>query len=181
MRCFVGIRLGADVEAAATRVIQRLAACGQGVRWVRRENMHLTLRFLGELEVTDIEEVQSALAAVEARSFALSLGRLGRFPERGRPRVVWMGVDGDTSGLGELFSGVDAALRAIGMPGEAREFRPHLTLGRVRDLRADWLGAALDSVGVPPASAAVREFALFESRLGSDGPRYRAVATFPLA
>ncbi len=133
LRTFVAIELPGRVREALERHIRRLRQQLPGsFRWVKPESVHLTLKFLG-----DIEEAQaSAIAEALRRSLAghpqfdLRTGRLGCFPNAKRPRVVWMGVEGDLDALAGLQLKVEEACTDLGFEREKRRFVPHLTLGR---------------------------------------------------
>jgi len=142
------------------------------VRWVRPEQMHLTLRFLGDTPLDRLPAVQSALDTLPAAHapFTLHLTEVGCFPNPRRPRVVWVGLDGDEAALLALKAALDAALLPLGWPPEDKPFRAHLTLGRVREgagaRDVDW------STPVWPAAVPVTALHLIESRLRPDGPVY---------
>ena len=156
------------------------------VRWVKREAMHLTLRFLGEVEIERLEDVSDALGALEGCGrFALRIGEIGSFGGR-RPRVVWVGFARDEGfdRLQQLHDHLDQALIGAGLGREEGAYRPHLTLGRVRrqatrrDLAA--IRSAVDAAPSLEITTAVEQVALVESTLLRDGPRYRRLAIVEL-
>ena len=158
----------------------------RGLRWVRPEGIHLTLKFLGETPRERVPAVEDALAA-EVRGIApheLSLGALGTFGSRGAPRVLWVDLDGETETLETLQRRTDRALDAIGFPSEKRPFSAHLTLARVRPESAreaaEPLAQAIRSTSVPPATIPVREVSLMLSRLGPAGAVYTRVEAWAL-
>ena len=106
-----------------------------GVRWTRPESLHLTLRFLGNIDEEIVPAVSGMVSrcAASARPFEVALGRIGGFERLRAMRVIWMTVAGDVEPLSELYSSVEGELEALGFARERREFRPHITLGRVRD------------------------------------------------
>lgn len=183
MRLFVAVPLPPDIAAAAARVLPASGA----LRHVRAENMHVTLAFLGA--VPD-DRLAAAVAAVRSagarqRSFTASVDRLGRFPEHdGVPRVVWLGIGDGADALGALASSVRDELRARELPFDAKPFEPHVTLARVRDGadRADAraVADALDHARFPATRFAVNGFALVESHLTPQGPRYAPHVAVPL-
>lgn len=115
-------------------VQERLKASGADVSWTRPEGMHLTLKFLGEVEEKRLPEIEAALiASVRGRSpFSPDVSGIGTFPGRRRPRVVWIGLKDHGNYLIRLQRAVDEAFNEIGFPLEDREFTPHITLGRIR-------------------------------------------------
>lgn len=171
-----------DVWTVGRRMAADPAFPDRSVRWVKREALHLTLRFLGEIEGDGLPAATSALAALEGSGcFELTLSALGTFGGR-RPRVVQAGFaeDGGFDRLQRLRSHLDGALSEVGFETERGPYRPHLTLGRVRrQATREELAAIRDAVDAAPAlhiTSSVDRVALVESTLLSDGPRYRRVA-----
>ncbi len=183
IRAFIAIDLPADVKAALGDVAAALAAgVPRGaVRWVRPEQIHLTLRFLGDTPIDRLPALAAALDDVAGRqaSFALRLTTTGCFPNAHRPRVVWVGLGGEAAALAALVANLNATLDALGLPPEDKPFRAHLTLGRVKDDRAaqeiDW------SAAVPPLNVPVTAVHLIESQLRPEGPLYTVRHTSTLA
>ena len=137
VRAFVAVDISNEARAALAGVIERLKERGlSGVRWVRPEAIHLTLKFLGEIEDSQVEGCLSAMerAAPGTGALNLALSEIGAFPNFKSPSVIWVGVKGDLDPLQELQSRIDQGIYStIGLPEEKREFSPHLTLGRVRE------------------------------------------------
>ncbi len=134
MRLFVALELPPEVKEAAARMQDRLKPSGAGVKWVRPEGMHLTLKFLGEVEDERLPGLPGALdRACRGRgALELELAGCGAFPGRGRPRVVWLGVAGQVGELAGLARALEESLARLGFAPEKRPFKAHLTLGRVR-------------------------------------------------
>jgi 2'-5' RNA ligase len=144
-----------------------------------RDQLHLTLRFLGEVDADHVPELIGALA-VQVPRFTLRVAGGGAFPSASRPRVLWAGIGGDVDALVALATRVEAAVRSVGLPPADKPFRAHLTLARVRDGRVpDAVAAvqALPDLGEWP----VREVLLVKSTLGERGAVHERLATFPLA
>lgn len=184
MRLFVAVDPGEQVR-------RRLSAwldAGRRrwpLRWVRPDQLHLTLQFLGEQPPAAVETLAAAYAAVAAGRgpVRLAFGEIGAFPGWRRPRVLVLHVDGGPA-LAELAAAVRAAgeAAAAGDRPDRKPWRPHLTLARFRG-RAD-PGVVAELRGwrpEPPPSVVADRFALVESRLEPGGARYRVVAEFPLA
>ena len=136
IRAFIAVELPPPTRDSLAGVVRHLASrVDGGVRWTRPESLHLTLRFLGNID----EEIVPALSgmvsrcAADARPFEVALGRIGGFERLRAMRVIWMTVAGDVEPLSELYRSVEGELEALGFARERREFRPHITLGRVRD------------------------------------------------
>jgi 2'-5' RNA ligase len=135
LRTFIAFELDDELCANLGRLQERLRAqlSPQSVRWVRPEGIHLTLKFLGDTTMDQVEQVQAALvrAAAGVDPFCFVVGGLGCFPNTRRPRVVWVGVDEATGALAQLHQAVEREVAPLGFPTERRAFHPHLTLGRV--------------------------------------------------
>jgi 2'-5' RNA ligase len=205
-RLFVAIELPEGVRDALRGAIGLLQRNGlaAGLRWVRPEGIHLTLKFLGATEEPRVPAIADALrgALAGAPAFGLRPDGFGTFPELRRDqrggrnlRVVWVGVAGDTAALGALAARVEGALAALGYPQETQPYRAHLTLARVRDdADRQTVASVCDALrpylsepsggpnGLAPAFPAFRAecVALMESKLAPGGAQYRAIETFAL-
>jgi 2'-5' RNA ligase len=173
LRAFLALEIGEGARRAAAGAAQRLAreVRGREVRWTRPESYHLTLRFLGELPAEQVAPLAARVAEAVAgvAPFELRLGALVAFPSARRPRVLAASVEPEAP-LAELARRVEAATLRAGFSPEARAFRPHLTLGRVRDRAHPDLAAAGP---LAPEPFRVAEVVLFRSDLHAD----RAVHT----
>ncbi len=178
MRVFVAVELPEDVREAVHRGTVRLRQANRDVRWVPAGNMHLTLKFLGDIDDRRLALVKTAVASVSADQlpFDLSLGEVGAFPTLRRPRVVWIAIRGATDALAALAQRLDGLLQEVGFPGESRPYRAHLTLGRPR--RPGPLNDA-SSVSVPDRTFSVDHAVIMESRLSPQGAQYEALEVFP--
>ncbi len=136
IRTFVALPLPAAwIEALESAIAELKLASDGNVRWVRPDGIHLTLRFLGSTDPSMKPRILDGLRGrlVGATVPELSLAGLGAFPAGRNPRVVWAGVTGDTEALNALHALTEGVATSLGWPPERRPFRPHLTLGRVRD------------------------------------------------
>lgn len=186
-RLFVAIELDGHVQQALNRLQHELQRNPlNGLRWVRPEGVHLTLKFLGETPREKVASITQALAASTAgiAPHELSLGKLGTFGSRGSPRVLWVDLEGDLEQLRRLAEQVERALMPLGFPPENRRFSPHLTLARVRPESAREVARSLEqavaAVTAPKAAIEVREVALMLSKLGPGGAVYTQLEAFPL-
>lgn len=174
IRAFIAIRLPAPVERALGEVAQTLALRTPrgAMRWVRPEQIHLTLRFLGDTATSRVDAIGAAMDALatDTAPLALHLDGIGCFPNARRPRVIWVRLAGDEARLAELKAALDERLAGLGFPPDDKPFRAHLTLGRIKDDRAaqgvDW------TVDVPPLAVPVAMIYLMESQLRPEGPIY---------
>jgi 2'-5' RNA ligase len=177
IRSFVALPLPDEQRARLGAYLEECARAAPGFRWVPAANLHLTLRFLGNLEPETLAAVQAGLAGVRGRSFTVALGELGTFGSRSAPRVVWLGVRTGLDEMAELAAAIETVVQAAGVPGEDRPFRAHLTLARAgsRPRRPE--------LPPPPALAPWRatELVLYQSRLGPPTPVYVPLARYPLA
>lgn len=183
MRLFVAADLPLDLRRRLAAVQEAMRSVSPAVRWVRPEGIHLTLKFLGETD----DGRRAAIAAVlgEAGSglapFRLAAAGAVPFPERGAPRLIWAGIEGDLESVRRLAVAIDRAAATLGFPPEGREFKAHLTLGRVRGpARGDWRAALLRAGEEARGEFEVREYVLFQSRPGPGGSIYTPLQRFPL-
>jgi 2'-5' RNA ligase len=183
LRLFVAVTLPEDVRERLARWQDRLRGARADVSWVKPENIHLTVKFLGETDRKALARIQPALrdAAAQRSPFALELAGLGTFGGR-VPRVVWAGVSDGVEPLADLAGRVDRALGRVGVAKERRPFSAHATLGRVRSsTNAEALVAAAEAgrserFGRVP----VEGFVLMQSRLDPRGSVYTAVERYDL-
>ncbi len=182
-RLFVAVRIAPDVADRICRAQTDLEPLLSGIRWIKRESLHLTLKFLGHVDDGRIDDIQAAVQAAVARlpRFNVSCRGLGAFPDIRRPRVFWAGLDGGA--LPALADATEAALEPLGFPREQRSFKPHLTIGRWREgaRGGDALRRVVDEWRDRDFGAfAVDDAVLFQSTLKRDGAVYTALKTFPL-
>jgi 2'-5' RNA ligase len=185
LRTFLCIDLPEGERERIAALQSRLRRHGARVGWTAPGNVHLTLAFLGDVEQERIPDVSRAATAAATRSapLALRLEGAGGFPTLSRPRVLWVGIAGETERLAALQSDLTGELEAVGFPRERREFRPHLTIGRVKDdrdraLRA--LAADLSAEGLSAPEFVATELVVMRSALGPGGARYTPLARAPL-
>jgi len=180
LRLFFAVPVDDAVRAAARAVIESLRRCGADARWADVDTMHLTLRFLGQTPASTVAALEKALAQAVAgkAAFDVAFDRLGSFKDRGLPKVVWAGIGEGAQRLGDLAGALNAALKAAGFPDEDREFKAHLTLGRLRSPRgASFLRKALAEAKPLDWRLRVDRAALFKSELTPSGPRHSELAT----
>ncbi len=163
------------------RVRDRLLAAMGGVagaRWQRDDQLHCTLRFVGEVDRHAAQDIAAALGGVRHPAVEVTLGEPGVFDRRGRIDTLWVGA-GPFEPLHALKKAVDAALVRAGVPPEARAFRPHITLARFGRLAGD-AGGFVPQVPLAGLGWRADAFALYESTLGHDGADYEIVERYPL-
>jgi len=165
------------------QIQQKLRKYEADVRWVAIPSIHLTLKFLGEVDPALIQNLSESLerASVSEESMVLRLHGLGCFPNLQRPRVIWCGLDGDTDGLAKLQQKVEAVCQQFGFAPEVRTFHPHLTLGRVNGKRN--LQPLLDCIKIGSEQECTFEadrYNLYKSTLKPQGAVYSVLRTIAL-
>ncbi len=188
-RTFVALPLSVALkqELQALQVKLQRTCPPQSVRWVEPEGMHITLFFLGDVETGRLPAIQAALGEVarSARRMTCRVGGLGAFPNLRRPRVVWVGLEEPEGHLPRLAQAVNAALEGLGFTPEAREFKPHLTLGRVSKhatpAELEALGKVLERTETPTWREVMTELVFYRSQLKPTGAVYTPLARWTLA
>lgn len=187
IRSFIAIELSDEARAALADLQNRLkrATLAQAVRWTAPESIHLTLHFLGDIAPDTVSQISSLLeqTAAACPPFTLTLGGLGCFPNTRRPRIVWIGVSGQTDILTRLHGELGQKLKTLGFTLDTRPYSPHLTLGRVKDTipqrQLAQLGQALEQVQPTVGQLAalpVSEINLMKSELKPAGAVYTRLA-----
>lgn len=175
MRLFVALVLP-DQVAASLALIQSGVP---GARWTTREQMHLTLRFIGEIDGRDAAAVDDALSTIWAPIFRLSLKNVGQFGGR-NPSALWAGVEHNDA-LFHLERKIESALQRAGLPPETRKFTPHVTLARLKGTpRGRVIDYLTDHALFASPPFEVRGFILYSSQLSSSGSIYRAEKAYQL-
>jgi RNA 2',3'-cyclic 3'-phosphodiesterase len=177
VRLFVALELDEDAQALLAEYQRRLAGLDRAVRWVRPEQIHLTLKFLGDVPDGQVMQVCRALDGLAAHeAFEFQIDGIGTFGPPRSPRVVWVGVRMPNSSLAEVQEACEKGLAELGFPSEGRAFKPHLTLGRVKDPRAGReVSEAVSNVQAQASGPLVQragQVILFESILRPEGPQY---------
>jgi 2'-5' RNA ligase len=190
MRIFFGIELPEDVQARAGELAERLrrrverAAPRATIRWVDPENLHITLWFVGEVADDRLGPLTAATnGPYPIKAFRLELSGAGAFPPSGSPRVLWIGLTAGVEPLRALYAELGLRLVTLGLEPERREYSPHLTIARIKDMNrrdAGPLRAALD-MPADRFGADVGAVTLFRSRLSPKGARYEALLRVPLS
>ena len=183
LRLFLALDLPPQVRSSLEEAQRKLKRTGADVRWTRIPSIHLTVKFLGQVEAGRVEEIRRTLEPVARACPELDLRPAGAgvFPGPRNPRVVWIGLRGDLEGLAGLAREVDQALTGLGFPAEKRPFRPHLTLGRVRSGRnkAGLIEGILGLADFKGPEFRARELILFRSELKPSGAVYTPLERIP--
>jgi len=185
IRSFLAFELPVEIREQIRVISKELKKTALPVRWVKADNIHLTILFLGSVDedtIDDIEE-KANLVVKGFSAFRIRLNAVGVFPHWRRPRVIWIGLNGDIGRLSDLRDELQEELKALGFMPEKRPFRAHLTLGRFkgpidRDEDMKWI---LDRYrDINSDLYQLNEFILYKSDLKPDGPVYTKMATWPL-
>jgi RNA 2',3'-cyclic 3'-phosphodiesterase len=185
LRVFCAVELPPEVRALAAAHAARLRERESEARasWPRAENLHLTLKFLGEIEPARAEALSGAAAraAIGVRPFDLTIEGAGAFPARGLPRVLWLGVVDSSGELARLQSKLEEECAGAGFAREERPFHPHLTLARIRAPQgARGLARLHEEAGFEAIEFPVTDLVVMRSELGPGGSRYTELARHSL-
>ena len=177
VRTFIAIEIPKKVQSKAFSVIDKLSKETSSIRWVSRENLHVTLKFLGDVEDRDTYAVCQAVTEVtrQNRRFTVDCNGIGAFPSVEKPRTIWLGIDEPENRLSNMYAEMEDSLQKLGYPQEARQFRPHLTIGRIQhgrrnmgNLTTQMQNLSTTAIGEIP----VNELVIFSSELTRSGPIY---------
>jgi RNA 2',3'-cyclic 3'-phosphodiesterase len=183
IRIFIALAVEPGLRAGIGEIQRRLEdSLPRGlVRWVAPEQMHLTLKFLGDVPSARIEELSAGIrrACRPAAPFQVRLEGLGSFPKARNPRVVWLGVQGKLEPFLRLQQGIETETSGLGNHGKRREFHPHLTIGRVKAQAVEGrkVGEVIERGTVQAGAWSIREVELVRSQLTPQGARYSILET----
>lgn len=182
IRTFIGTPLPEKIKEQVRSVVGELKQIGAKVVWTRLENLHLTLKFLGDTSLEQLDKVKRSLqeAAEPMTSFRVSLKGLGGFPNEKKPRILWMAVEEGEAELKKLFYTLEREVVLLGIKEEKNEFVPHLTLGRIKFPKTN---PELEEKIVQEkerlfGSWNISQFSLYQSTLTSEGPVYQVLHEF---
>ena len=185
IRSFIAIDFPDEIRKALEAIQKELKQCGAGVRFVKPNSIHLTLKFWGNIQPAQVDDIALTVAQ-EIRDqppITLRPAGLGAFPSLRKPRVIWIGMEGEVQRLNGIQARVESALEPLGFAREKRGFRPHLTIGRVKDRRR--LQSLVDAMATlemePFNSFDADEIILYKSDLRPTGALYTKLHRMPLA
>ena len=185
IRTFVAVDISNKIRDAAMRQIAKFSALTNDYNWVVRENMHVTLNFLGDVDESEIPSVCRLISNTsnEFGSFEMSVKGTGCFPRPDKPRIIWLGIDQGAEELIELQRRLADALETMRFPRDRNDFRPHLTLGRLQRgarLSDRVIDAVSQGVHVTAGSTIVDQVVVYSSFLDREGPTYTAMSRIDL-
>jgi 2'-5' RNA ligase len=183
IRAFLAVDPPQEIFNGIIKIQERLRKAIQGdIRWVRPEGIHLTLKFFGYVYESDIENISRVVkdGVANMKALLLNVRNLGAFPSVNRPRVLWLGIDGDTNALISLQVEIDAGFQEYGFKKEDRPFRPHLTLARIKEPKGliGLAEAVKKNEDYIAGSFTVTGLTLFKSDLKPTGAIYTKLAHF---
>lgn len=179
MRTFIAIELDKEIKKALSKIQDELKTTQADVKWVEPENIHLTIKFLGEVEENKIPRISQILKALSSQTkpFTIALSELGAFPGLKYPRVVWIGIAEGKTELSKLAELIENVLVQVKFPKEKRGFSAHFTLGRFRSNKNKYvLCEKLNTIQVPGLRQEIKSVALFKSTLTPKGPLYEKIS-----
>lgn len=183
IRLFIAARPPDAVLKGLTDLSGSLASRGDGVRWAKADGIHLTLKFLGATDEDMVGAIGRAVSecVIGVEKIRLAVGRVGAFPDMKRPRVIWVGLAGELERLESVQRALEEACFSLGFPKEGRAFRPHLTLGRVKDrLSVETMRKIEKSKDVVLGDMVVDAIELIKSDLLPSGAVYTTLSHYPL-
>lgn len=183
IRTFIALPLISEVESELARLIQRIKTDGDGVRWIPTDNIHLTLKFLGEVDNFEIPKICDVIRGVvaEIEPFELEFAGVAAMPSLDRPRVIHGCVEDSSGSLVEMVEQLELSLAELGFKREPRDYRPHITIGRTKGSRRKAADRMMDRIkefsDVPIGSMTADNVQLVGSFLDKHGPTYNVMDT----
>ncbi len=174
MRTFIAIDLPKDVRDYLFDLQRKIK--GAKVNWVAKKNIHLSLKFLGEINETKLGELKNELKSIKLKPFKVKLHKIGFFPAESSPRVIWVDLKPETNIVG-IQKQVDAT--TLSVSAADTRFQTHVTLGRVKEIKnKKEFKDSIENIKIDPLEFEIKEFKLFKSILSKDGPTYEVIDTF---
>ena len=184
IRSFIAFELPQRAKETLVRIQEQMKRAGSGIGWVKPGGIHLTLNFLGNIQETQVDELSQAMkeSAAGFGPLELAFSEAGAFPGMKNPRVIWVGLMGQTDRLAAIKKRLDELLQPLGFEPEQRSFKPHLTLGRVKKkINPALLSAVISEVEIDEKKPfVVSHLILYKSQLFPDGAEYTPLATVGL-
>jgi len=184
VRSFIAVNLNPEIKEYLTSLQNILNIPESKIKWVEKDNLHLTMKFLGYISLEQTELVKSILKEISSRysPFIIKLSsNVGIFPTYQMPRVIWVGIKEGTNKLKEIYNSIENKLSNKGFPREDKDFSGHITIGRVKFIRdKDNFIQILKRIEVNNFTQEVDSIDLMESKLTPNGPIYNLAAKFPL-
>lgn len=184
IRAFIAVEIDQPNKQKLSELISRLKSSEADVKWVNESQMHFTLKFLGNIEHAKVDQISDTLktAASSLKAFEIHLSDIGAFPNMHKPRVIWVGVDKGAENLKLLAAQIETELERLGFAKEKREFKAHLTLGRVKSLKnISQLTRLISEIAFQSeGEIKIDKLILFQSTLTPKGALYTPLAQIKL-
>lgn len=181
MRLFLALHLSEDIKKTALKTIETLKLTRANVSWLEPEKMHITLKFLGDTDKSRVKGILPLLTEVAeaVKVYKITTGKLGAFPSKEDPKVVWIGLSAGIVETIDLSKNIDQALFKAAFKREEKPFNPHITIGRVKGgVNHNKLAATLSTTIIPPIEQQITGFTLVKSELRPEGVAYKEIETF---
>lgn len=177
MRTFIAVEIPKDIQKAIGDYVDSIMGSFKDIKWVSPGNLHLTIKFLGEVKESDLKNLNDCVekAASDFSPFIMALSNIGFFPSSKNTKVIWIGADGGADNLLDLFQELENFLENLGFDREARAFSPHLTIGRVKKKKKHNYPVNINPEELPefePVKFYVKSIAIIKSTLTPQGPIY---------
>ncbi len=175
IRTFIAIELPVEVKQVARRIQDQLGESIEGIRWVKHGNIHLSVKFLGNVEENRINDIAAAVtnAVKDISVMNLKTGQLGIFPNEKRPRILWLGIEGDVPEFIRMYKNCESELSKLGYEKDVRENKPHITIGRIRSSKKQkGLINILKDTSIESIEFNADELKLMRSELDPNGAVY---------
>lgn len=182
IRCFLALTIPNEAQAELASIQKSLQDNGAKARWVKADNIHITLRFLGNRPLKKIEQISKDLPLFcpDFRSFKIKLHSLAGFPDLNNPKVIWAGISDGSDPILKIYHMVNEGLARLGIPKEREEFVPHLTIARCKTSEESFsTAAAIKKTGFTPVQTEITSLTFYQSALSSDGPAYEVIQALP--
>lgn len=184
IRLFIAVNLSKELVDKIKEIQKALIHSGEGIKWVPPENVHITLKFLGAIPIDKVLSIANAVKTISAKQkvFSINIKELGCFPGRKNPKIIWIGIREEKKNMVNLARQIDNEMGKLGFPKEERDFKAHLTIGRVKRLKdKQALNAAFDKFcNCDFGKMEVKYISLIQSQLGREGPKYTTLYKYML-
>ncbi len=181
VRAFIAVEIDPQTKQKISTLVSLLKASNAGVKWVTEDQMHFTLKFLGNIAENKIQEISNTLSIISNNfnSFAINFSKIGAFPNINYPRVIWLGIDKGVESLKILSEEIENALEKLGFQKENRKYKPHLTLGRVKSDKniLNLTNLIRETNFNPENNIQINKLTLFQSTINPKGAIYTPLAT----
>ncbi|MFC1624541.1 RNA 2',3'-cyclic phosphodiesterase [Candidatus Omnitrophota bacterium] len=184
IRTFIAVEIDPSNKQKISEVIAQLKRADSDIKWINESQMHLTLKFLGNIEKSSVQKISDIIKPIadSFNAFMIQFSQIGAFPNMRHPRVIWLGIDKGSESLKLLNKEIETGLEKNGFQKEGREYKAHLTLGRVKSLKnIQEAMRLLSEISFEPQSEIkITRLVLFQSTLTPKGAIYTPLAEFPL-